>query len=88
MGRKGRSLERRKGKMLGNIPLLPSVSFFDNRFNRAYLETTPTFRTFLFVDGIGFPLLDGFGGAFFRTSPAGHTFFGNDISHRYHPLSS
>jgi len=53
----------------------PSISFFDDRFNRANLKTASAFGTFLFVDHIGFPFFNGFGRAFFGTRPASHTFF-------------
>jgi hypothetical protein len=83
-----KDLWREEGEDVQKDSSPPSVSFFDNRFNGACLKTAPTFRTFLFVDDIGLPFLNGFGRAFFRTGPAGHTFFRNDISHRHHPLSS
>jgi hypothetical protein len=76
---------RRKGEDVQEDSSPPSTSFFDNRFNRAYLKTASAFRAFLFVDDIGFPFFNGFSGAFFRARPAGHTFFRNDISHRHHP---
>ena len=63
-----------------------SVSFFDDRFDRACLEATSAFGTFLIVDHIGFSFFNGLRGAFFRTGPASHAFFRNDISHWHHPL--
>jgi hypothetical protein len=74
-GLKGKMLwEGKKGGSFERF-LSPSVSFFDDRFNRANLKTASTFGTFLFVDHIGFPFFNGFGGAFFRAGPASHTFF-------------
>jgi hypothetical protein len=64
----------------------PSVLFFYNCFDRAYLGATSAFRTFLFIDHIGLSLFNSFSRTFFCTSPASHTFIGDHISHRHHPL--
>jgi hypothetical protein len=55
-GKKGRGLER---------VLSPFVSFFDDRFHRAYLKAASAFGTFLFIDHIGFSFFHGFRRAFF-----------------------
>ena len=59
----------------------PSVSFFNDGFNRAYLKAASAFGAFLIADHIGLPFFNGFCGAFFRTGPASHTFLRNDIGH-------
>jgi hypothetical protein len=70
-----------RGRVLKKLLSPFPVSFFDDRLNRAYLKAASTFGTFLVVDHIGFPFFNGFRGAFFRTGPASHTFFRNDIGH-------
>jgi hypothetical protein len=85
-GAKGKVLGRGKGEEVLKESSLPSVSFFNDRLNRAYLKAASTFGTFFVVDHIGFPFFNGFRRAFFCTGPASHTLFRNDISHWHHPL--
>jgi hypothetical protein len=66
--------------------LTPDVLFLNNCFDRAYLGTVSAFGTFLFIDDVGFSLLNRFCGAFFRTRSASHAFIGDHIGHSHHPL--
>jgi hypothetical protein len=80
-GAKGKILGRGKREEVLKESSSPSVSFFNDCFNRAYLKAASTFGALLVVDHIGLPFFNGFRGAFFRTGPASHTFFRNDIGH-------
>jgi hypothetical protein len=82
-GRGGWKEERGRG--WGNCPS-PSDLFFYNCFNRADLRATSTFGTFLFVNNVRLPFFNSFSGTFFCTGSTSHAFFGNDVSHRHHPL--
>jgi hypothetical protein len=74
--------KRREGGK--NIP--PPILFFYNCFHRTYFRTASAFRTFFFVDEIGFTFFDRFRGTFFCTGTTSYTFIGDHISHTPHPL--
>jgi hypothetical protein len=77
--------KERRGKE--GCPSFPLFSLFlDDGLHGTHFSARPAFGALLLVDHIGFAFFDGFNGTLLGAGPTSHTFFGDHIGHRSHPL--